>query len=196
MASSDDDEPSPKKALPDFATRKCDSDSVASGDLSDGWDAEEERVMDALAAQMAANATLDAAVLNETINETHEWLNFLDDRPLNTVVSVEDGNDGREPNTPPDDEFETIRININERKTTAKVLAEIAVFFGLPPTGSRKKLFESFVILSMLSNWMTTYLNIVKEAPNMDRSYPRTGAADSGNQHGNGCTGRILWPNE
>jgi hypothetical protein len=142
MASSDDDELSPKKALPDFATRKCDSDSVASGDLSDGWDAEEEQVMDALAAQMAADATLDAAVLNETIKETHEWLNFLDDCPSNPVVSVKDGNDGREPTPPSADEFETIRININKRKTTAKVLAEIVVFFGLPPIGSRKKMYE------------------------------------------------------
>jgi len=33
----DDDAPSPKKALPDFTTRKSDEDSVASGDDSAGW---------------------------------------------------------------------------------------------------------------------------------------------------------------
>ncbi len=59
-ALSDDDEPSPKKALPDFNACKCNSDSVASSDNSAGWDAEEERVMDALAAQMVAKDAIDA----------------------------------------------------------------------------------------------------------------------------------------
>ena len=40
--SSEDDAPSPKKALPDFTTRKPDDDSVASGDDSIGWEVEED----------------------------------------------------------------------------------------------------------------------------------------------------------
>ncbi len=39
--SSDEDVPSPKKALPDFNLRKREEDSVASGDNSKGWDRED-----------------------------------------------------------------------------------------------------------------------------------------------------------
>jgi hypothetical protein len=43
-ASSDDDEPSPQKALPDFSLHKSEEDSVASGDDSEGWDEIEGRL--------------------------------------------------------------------------------------------------------------------------------------------------------
>ncbi len=49
--SSDEDEPSPKKALPDFNLRKSEEDLVASGNDSDGWDQEDGRVMHELTAQ-------------------------------------------------------------------------------------------------------------------------------------------------
>ncbi len=47
----DDDDPSPKKTLPDFMTRKSDNDSVASGDDSAGWKMEEDRVMNSFLAE-------------------------------------------------------------------------------------------------------------------------------------------------
>ena len=50
----DDDAPSPKKALPDFTTRKSDDDSAASGDDSAGWEMEEDRVMNSFLAQTEA----------------------------------------------------------------------------------------------------------------------------------------------
>ncbi len=59
---SDEDEPSPKKALPDFNLRKSEEDSIASGDDSDGWDEGEGRVMHDLAAQAKADDVLDDAV--------------------------------------------------------------------------------------------------------------------------------------
>jgi hypothetical protein len=55
----DDDAPSPKKALPDFTTRKSDDDSVASGDNSAGWEAEEDRVLNAFAIQTEAEDALE-----------------------------------------------------------------------------------------------------------------------------------------
>ncbi len=52
---SDEDAPSPKKALPDFTTQKSDDDSVASGNDSAGWEKEEDRVVNAFAAQVEAD---------------------------------------------------------------------------------------------------------------------------------------------
>ena len=53
--SSDEDAPSPKKALPDFTTQKSDDDSVASGNDSAGWEKEEDHVVNAFAAQAEAD---------------------------------------------------------------------------------------------------------------------------------------------
>ena len=52
---SDEDAPSPKKALPDFTTQKSDDNSVASGDDSAGWEKEEDCVVNAFAAQAEAD---------------------------------------------------------------------------------------------------------------------------------------------
>ena len=60
----DDDAPSPKKALPDFTTRKSDDDSVASGDDSAGWEMEEDRVMNSFLAQTEAEEALDDLSVN------------------------------------------------------------------------------------------------------------------------------------
>ncbi len=57
--SADDDAPSPKKALPDFTTRKSVDDSVVSGDDSAGWEMEEDRVMNSFIAQKEAEEVLD-----------------------------------------------------------------------------------------------------------------------------------------
>jgi hypothetical protein len=68
--SSDDDAPSPKKALPDFTTRKSDDNSVASGDDSAGWKAEEDRVLNAL----AEDALDDIFVDDGPMKKIHEFI--------------------------------------------------------------------------------------------------------------------------
>ena len=72
--SSDEDEPSPKKTLPDFNLRKSEEDSVASGDDSDGWNREDGRVMHELAAQAEEDDARDNAVFPDVqMNEVNEW---------------------------------------------------------------------------------------------------------------------------
>jgi hypothetical protein len=62
--SSDDDEPSPKKALPDFSLHKSEEDSVASGDDSEGWDGIEERLAHDLIARARIDDALDEAAFS------------------------------------------------------------------------------------------------------------------------------------
>ncbi len=78
-ALSDDDTPSPNKALPNFAAQKTDNDSVASGDDSASWDKETERVMHLFTAQAIAEAAVDEADL-ATVNEVvQEWTLLADE---------------------------------------------------------------------------------------------------------------------
>jgi hypothetical protein len=73
--SSDDDAPSPKKALPDFTTRKSDDDSVASGDDSAGWEAEEDRVLNAFTIQTEAEEALEDLFVDDgPMKEIHEFM--------------------------------------------------------------------------------------------------------------------------
>ena len=73
LDSSDDDAPSPKKALPDFTTRKSDEDSVASGDDSAGWEAEEDRVLNAFTIQTEAEEALEDLFVDDgPMKEIHE----------------------------------------------------------------------------------------------------------------------------
>jgi hypothetical protein len=73
--SSDDDAPSPKKALPDFTTRKSDDNSVASGDDSAGWKAEEDRVLNAFAIQTVAEDALDDIFVDDgPMKKIHEFI--------------------------------------------------------------------------------------------------------------------------
>ena len=72
---SDDDAISPKKALPDFTTRKSDDDSVASGDDSAGWKAEEDRVLNAFAIQTEAEDALEDLFVDDgPMKEIHEFM--------------------------------------------------------------------------------------------------------------------------
>ncbi len=70
----DDDAPSPKKALPDFTTRKSDDNSVASGDDSAGWEMEEDRVMNSFLAQTEAEEALDDLSVDAPMKEVHEFM--------------------------------------------------------------------------------------------------------------------------
>ena len=60
----DGDEPSPKKALPDFSLHKSEEDSVASGDDSEGWDGIEERLAHDLSARARIDDALDDAAFS------------------------------------------------------------------------------------------------------------------------------------
>jgi hypothetical protein len=65
---------SPEKLLTPFKKRKSDDDSVATGDDTDGWEREEERVMARLAAQLIADEALDEAAEDaEPFNSIEEW---------------------------------------------------------------------------------------------------------------------------
>ena len=126
--SSDEDEPSPKKTLPDFNLRKSEEDSVASGDDSDGWNREDGRVMHELAAQAEEDDARDNAVFPDVqMNEVNEW----------EVLAEEGIADEGNVDCP---SFETIRIVY--QKTTAKGLSEIATKVGVSPYGTKRKLFD------------------------------------------------------
>jgi hypothetical protein len=71
---SDEDAPSPKKALPDFTTQKSDDDSVASGNDSAGWEKEEDRVVNAFAAQVEADDWLEDISIDTPVKEVHEFM--------------------------------------------------------------------------------------------------------------------------
>ncbi len=59
---SDEDEPSPQKAVPNFNLRKSEEDSIVYGNNSDGWDQEDGRARHNLTAQAKADDALDNAV--------------------------------------------------------------------------------------------------------------------------------------
>jgi hypothetical protein len=127
---SDDDTPSPKKALPDFSRRKNEEDSVASGDDSNGWEREEGRVMHEFTAQAEADDVRDDAAFPDiAMNETNEW-EFL-----------AEGNADELPDQPtPPPKFEKLRIFY--QKTTGKALIEFATKLNIAQSGSKRKLFD------------------------------------------------------
>ncbi len=127
---SDEDEPSPKKALPDFSLRKSEEDSIASGDDSNAWEQEQGRVMHEFTAQADADDALDVAAFPAiAMNKMNEW-EFLAER------NADDIEDDRP--TPP--QFETVRIIY--QKTTAKALAEIAIKLNITQKEGKRKLFD------------------------------------------------------
>ena len=128
---SDDDTPSPKKALPDFSRRKKKEDSVASGDDSNGWEREEGWVMHEFAAQAEANdARDDAAFPDIAMNEMNKW-EFLSE-----------GNADDPPDEPRTAHPKFEKLRISYQKTTAKALLEIATKLNIGQSGSKRKLFD------------------------------------------------------
>jgi hypothetical protein len=115
--SSDDGAPSPKKILPDFTLRKSDDDSVASGDDSNGWEREEDRVRNAFVIQADADDELEVANFTSDgpVNEVLEWTTLTDD--------LEMGNADDEVALP-----EVVETrNIVLQKTNVKTLKSIAL---------------------------------------------------------------------
>jgi hypothetical protein len=71
---SDEDEPSPKKALPDFSLRKSEEDSIASGNDSNAWEQEQGRVMHEFTAHSNTDDALDDAAFPAiAMNEMNKW---------------------------------------------------------------------------------------------------------------------------
>jgi hypothetical protein len=139
--SSDDDAPSPKKALPDFTTRKSDDDSVASGDDSAGWEAEEDRVLNAFAIQTVAEDALDDIFVDDgPMKEIHEFMLIAG----RGVDGEEEGNaDGAaevEPTTTTAVEYETRCVVL--QTTNVKMLKAIAVMVNVSTNGKKQLLFN------------------------------------------------------
>ena len=123
---SDEDAPSPKKALPDFTTQKSDDDSVASGDDSAGWEKEEDRVVNAFAAQAEADDRLEDISVDTPVKDIHEFM----------LAGGEEGNaDG---DVAP--EFETRQVLL--KKTNVKTLREIALKLNVGQVGLKEVLFN------------------------------------------------------
>ena len=71
---SDEAEPLPKKALPDFSLRKSEEDSIASGNDSNAWEQEQGRVMHEFTAQADANDVLDDVAFPAiAMNKMNGW---------------------------------------------------------------------------------------------------------------------------
>ncbi len=124
---SDEDAPSPKKALPDFTTQKSDEDSVASGDDSVGWEKEEDRVLNAFAAQAEADDRLEDISVDTPVKEVHEFM----------LAGGEEGNADGGDVAP---EFETRQVLL--KKTNVKTLREIALELNLGQAGLKEVLFN------------------------------------------------------
>ncbi len=77
----DDGAPSPKKALPDFTLQKSDDDSVTSGDDSNGWEREEDRVRNAFNIQADTEDELELAnfASDGPVNKVLEWTTLTND---------------------------------------------------------------------------------------------------------------------
>ena len=136
---SDDDAPSPKKALPDFTTRKSDDDSVASGDDSAGWEVEEDRVLNAFAIQTETDDALDDLFVDDgPMKEIHEFMLIA-----GRGVDGEEGNaDGATEVNPATTavEYETRRVML--QTTNVKMLKAIAVMVNVSTNGKKQLLFN------------------------------------------------------
>ena len=123
---SDEDALYPKKALPDFTTQKSDDNSVASGDDSAGWEKEEDRVVNAFAAQAEAADRLEDISVDTPVKDLHEFM----------LAGGEEGNaDG---DVAP--EFETRQVLL--KKTNVKTLREIALKLNVGQVGLKEVLFN------------------------------------------------------
>jgi hypothetical protein len=138
-SSDDDDAPSPKKALPDFTTRKSDDDSVASGDDSAGWEAEEDRVMNAFFIQTEAQDALEDLFADAgPMKEIHEF-ELIASR---VVDGEEEGNAEVDPTTTTAGvlEYETRRVVL--KTTNVKTLKAITTMLKLSTHGKKQLLFN------------------------------------------------------
>jgi len=137
LDSSDDDAPSPKKALPEFTTRKSDDDSVASGDDSAGWEAEEDRVLNAFTIQTVAEDALDDI---GPMKEIHEFMLIAG----RGVDGEEEGNaDGAaevDPMTTAVEYYETRRVML--QTTNMKMLKAIAVMVNVSNQGGKNNCYS------------------------------------------------------
>jgi hypothetical protein len=133
---SDEDAPSPKKALPDFTTRKSDDDSVASGDDSVGWEIEGERVLNAFLAQTEAEDALDDLSVDVPMKEVHEFM----------LISGE-GEDGTEGHADSAAEVAPIAVKYEARRVVLqtmnmKTLKAIAIMVNVATNGKKQLLFN------------------------------------------------------
>jgi hypothetical protein len=129
---------SPEKLLTPFKKRKSDNDSVATGDDSDGWEREEERVMARLAAQLIADEALDeAADDSEPFNLIEEWEYLAEEAAIDDDES------------PPLAATEaTVDVLVEFKKVKVPNLREIAIKMNVSQTGANKRLLFDRIMAS------------------------------------------------
>jgi len=116
---SDDDAPSPKKALPDFTTRKSDDDSIAS----------EDRVMNAFAIQTEAEEALDDLFVDDgPMKGIHEFMLIAGRGVDGEEAGNADGAAEVDPTTTAV-EYETRRVVL--QATNVKMLKTIALMVSV-----------------------------------------------------------------
>ena len=129
---------SPEKLLTPFKKRKSDDDSVATGDDSDGWEREEERVMARLAAQLIADEALDEAAEDaEPFNSIEEWEYLVEEAAIDDDES------------PPLAATEaTVDVLVEFKKVKVPNLREIAIKMNVSKTGANKRLLFDRIMAS------------------------------------------------
>jgi hypothetical protein len=136
-ASTSDDSPSPHKALPNFAARKSDEDSIASGDNSLDWFKESERVVAGFAVQAEAEAAIDEAEEAPVNPEVEEWI---------VLADMAAGGDEDETLPPVDNEQQqqhtTETIHVTYKSVNHRQLKEIAHELKVTSSGSKRVLFD------------------------------------------------------
>jgi hypothetical protein len=137
--SSDDDAPSPKKALPNFTSRKSDNDSVASGDNSAGWEAEEDRALNAFAIQTEAEDALEDLFVDDgPMKEIHEFM-LIAGRGVDGEEGNADGATKVDPTTTAV-EYETRRVVL--QMTNVKMLKAIALMVSVSMNEKKQLIFN------------------------------------------------------
>jgi len=135
LDSSDDDAPSPKKALPEFTTRKSDDDSVASGDDSAGWEAEEDRVLNAFTIQTVAEDALDDI---GPMKEIHEFMLIAG----RGVDGEEEGNADGAAEVEPTTTTAVATRRVVLQTTNVKMLKAIAVMVNVSNQGGKNNCYS------------------------------------------------------
>ena len=142
------DVPSPKRTVPDFSKPRSDDVSCASGDESEGWAREEERMLAEAAAKAQAEEEADEAMADEIVQEAQEWEN---------LVSGDDGNnnnnDGALGSADDAVEYEYVEMT-NDRNTTNDALKAVCKAIGVGASGKKDDLF--------LRIWQSKHDNIIK----------------------------------
>ncbi len=143
---SSDDSPSPvkKKTLSNFNVHCYDEDSILSGDESDGWEYEEDRVAHFFAKQSKKEYQMDYAAMDcSHVAEVEEWMNLAKE-----TLDAAAGNEYNPTHTA----LETAVVHFAYSASTIKSLKAIALELHLSGTGTKQS--SSIVSMTLvMSTW-------------------------------------------